>query len=708
MIDKLNNTNTIAESSNTIAESSNTIAESSNTIAESSNTITESLNALERQYKKDNTIIKLSQSWFANGTLRIQQPGIYKLTENIILEPNKNKTCFPLESQKEQYPSSPGPYSLGFFAGITIETDNVILDLNGFTIKQSNRFYLLQRFFSIIELASSPFITGQGPGKFGENVISPKNVVIKNGHLGLSSHHAIHGNGSSNLLIKNITIKDFEVGGISLNGVKNCIVKDVIVKDSLGTNLKVPVNGRFSSAVYLWRMFEKLKDKNLDNYSINFGKNQYSISEAHFNLDKMIREIAHIVESSNLRQPIHYKGILNEEFGNPSGLVDCSAIYGILFNKIGIAVNEFGACDPKCDKSNFSNNISLENVSINNLIVNPVEVVGILNEKKEFLKDFSGSLVMVTQLPWFKNNIDNKYSPKTQFVDKNGNYDMLLLNQVLLYKFFLDTNTKWAKGVAKISDNIVKWVTNTNTTLEHYGPVITARNGDIMGHVMKGSVALRMDFVKNSCVKNVSISNISNVGDLGLSSNELQGYIDGSVDNINKNKNMHNSSHLGHPKSNDNEVGYTGNTSRGVSMVNCDSVVVSNLDVNYITSRTGSSYGVDLLHNNIDTSINKSSIRNIQGTAQYLNVVPLTLQYKLPNWIPKAVGIIIRYLNKNCTSQECDISSISCVSSSCCLLVQSPTDNLTYSVGNQKKYDERDYQISNNSRDIMFDRRAIN
>ena len=68
MIDKLNNTNTIAESSNTISESSNTIAESSNTI-------TESLNALERQYKKDNTIIKLSQSWFANGTLRIHGPG---------------------------------------------------------------------------------------------------------------------------------------------------------------------------------------------------------------------------------------------------------------------------------------------------------------------------------------------------------------------------------------------------------------------------------------------------------------------------------------------------------------------------------------------------------------------------------------------------------------------------------------------------------
>ena len=34
-------------------------------------------------------------------------------------------------------------YILGFFAGISIESDNVILDLNGFSIKQSLRFYLL-------------------------------------------------------------------------------------------------------------------------------------------------------------------------------------------------------------------------------------------------------------------------------------------------------------------------------------------------------------------------------------------------------------------------------------------------------------------------------------------------------------------------------------------------------------------------------------
>ena len=44
-----------------------------------------------------------------------------------------------------------------FFAGITIETDDVILDLNGNALKMSERFYYSQPFFSIIELVCSHF-----------------------------------------------------------------------------------------------------------------------------------------------------------------------------------------------------------------------------------------------------------------------------------------------------------------------------------------------------------------------------------------------------------------------------------------------------------------------------------------------------------------------------------------------------------------------
>ena len=56
-----------------------------------------------------------------------------------------------------------GAYHLGFFAAITVESDDVILDLNGKSLKQSKLHNLQQRFYSHIELASAPFIPKQGP-----------------------------------------------------------------------------------------------------------------------------------------------------------------------------------------------------------------------------------------------------------------------------------------------------------------------------------------------------------------------------------------------------------------------------------------------------------------------------------------------------------------------------------------------------------------
>merc|ERR1711991_459070 len=59
-----------------------------------------------------------------------------------------------------------GPFTLGFFAGISIETNYVTIDLNGFTLSQHPLFYFQQRFFALIEMASQPFVPGQGILKF--------------------------------------------------------------------------------------------------------------------------------------------------------------------------------------------------------------------------------------------------------------------------------------------------------------------------------------------------------------------------------------------------------------------------------------------------------------------------------------------------------------------------------------------------------------
>ena len=157
-------------------------------------------------------MIELTQNDFTEGTVRITKPGIYILKENIIFNPNQSNDFFPRMNQLEKFPmGNSGPFHLGFFAAITVESDNVMIDLNGKTIKQSALHNIEQRFYAHIELASSPFIPNQGPGDFGKTIKIPKNVCIMNGTLGLSSHHGIHGNKMENVVIHNVVFKDFEV-----------------------------------------------------------------------------------------------------------------------------------------------------------------------------------------------------------------------------------------------------------------------------------------------------------------------------------------------------------------------------------------------------------------------------------------------------------------------------------------------------------------
>ena len=91
----------------------------------------------------------LSQSDFHNGTYRIQFPGTYRLTEDIDFEPRPDNDHWN-QLDDSHYPIN--QFYLGFFAAITIESNHVVVDLNGHTLQMSKKFYLLQRFFNVIEV----------------------------------------------------------------------------------------------------------------------------------------------------------------------------------------------------------------------------------------------------------------------------------------------------------------------------------------------------------------------------------------------------------------------------------------------------------------------------------------------------------------------------------------------------------------------------
>ena len=80
--------------------------------------------------KKESNVTMIQQSDFLNGTYRITKPGAYALKEDIVFHPNPDNDFKPTIQQIKEniYPSN--PFRLGCFAAITIETSNVILDLN--------------------------------------------------------------------------------------------------------------------------------------------------------------------------------------------------------------------------------------------------------------------------------------------------------------------------------------------------------------------------------------------------------------------------------------------------------------------------------------------------------------------------------------------------------------------------------------------------
>lgn len=602
---------------------------------------------LNAPFIRDNSIFKtpilLNNNHFANGTLRIKKSGYYKLTEHIVFNPNPDNDFVPTDEQaKGEYPTK-GPFVLGFFAAITVETENVFIDLNGFSITQSIEFYLRQRFFNIIELASSPFIPNQGPARFGAKIQSAKNTIIANGTLGLSSHNAIHGNACENILINGVNMINFEVGGISLNGSSNIKITNVNIRDPIGRSLKIGVNGRFSSAIFLTRKLSKLTKKT--DFKTQVGGKLVSILEIRDDLVNIINSVVNKNIQSGLRSVPQYT---EEEdiFNNPLGIPDCSAMYGILFNKVGIAINEFGCCTPQIkDDIKFSKNIIIDKVKIDGLIMDPRELVGLKNSKGDMQRDFSGNIIILPTKKWYEgfNNFDI-YSP---FYHPDGFYDKLLLLQVLTS--LLSEKDPSFKGNANIDKSVIKYVTRGNVSFHSIvgDNFKTYRNADIMNHVMKGLVAIRLDFTQNITISDTKITNILNISKLGLTNDYLGNYTDG--------KSSENPNHRGHPKSSNLDYGYTGNAVRGISSIFSTNVSIRNNLVSNLRSTCGSVLGIDIQKGNDKILVKNNLINTL--VAQCKGVVPYKGEYNT-NPVPIVAGVFIRRNNQEVNITNTQVSNI--------------------------------------------------
>lgn len=410
---------------------------------------------------------ELTNDDFNDGTFQIKKSGLYVLAEDIVFDPQPQ---FPIPGDPRYPMGENGPYHLGFFAAITIEAPDVIIDLNGHTISQSESHNLIQRFFSIIELANSPFIPKQGPHSFIDNFKSTERCVIRNGRLGRSSHHGIHGNGATDVLISNLEIADYEVAGIALNGADGAYIdRCVLHAKSSG----IQVNSLFSQSVFTRRVLESLGEKE---------------SQVYKDLDGDIEKtIAQIQERKSV----------TTYFANPSGKYDGN-MYGIVFNTLGVVVNDFLKSREKLDGNT---NILVSDTTIKPFTSKPIEVVAFSADDTDDaeLKAYGGKRMVGC----FGDVLDCNIIVSS---DRRAVPNSLFNAQIYI------AEKHPGCGTMNITQGIIDWAKSGDTLYNVVPDMTFVPQGDSMGHFMKGNIGCFVSGGTNVVLSGVSIEGVNNEG----------------------------------------------------------------------------------------------------------------------------------------------------------------------------------------------------
>ena len=428
----------------------------------------------------------LRQEDFDRGTYRIKRSGIYILKENIVFEPNPDNDHLPLPDDDEYK----GPaFMFGFFAAITVECHDVIIDLNCNTLRLSCVFALQQRFCSLIELASSPFNPNQCTANLGD-INYADTCWVKNGNIGLSPQHGIHGIGCNNILIEDLKIFNFEVGGITINRgdyicIRNC--------DIGASRQDVPVLRNYGALRLLIPFYQHAVSE-LNKIS---PKPEADIGNATFQLlllEQFSRQVRNDVLASGKVLDSRLWWLINK-----SGLPDGSAIYGIMLHPDGVGTNDY--CGDKLSKY-----IVVSNVSIHGLSSKPMEVVGLsANDKGEgVFVDPSGSVSPVTLMT----GIDG--------IDGRNVGTNHLAHSQLFYGYLCLKHPTLSKGLTNFNQDVVDWMNHTRNLNQMISSgYIHKCNSDWMFNVMKGVFGIRLGSLKHVYINNIKISYLRNEGLLG-------------------------------------------------------------------------------------------------------------------------------------------------------------------------------------------------
>ena len=591
---------------------------------------------LEDELKKDDImnvptdkIIYLYQSDFEHGTYRIRESGTYIVMEDIIFDFNAGDINDPLHpdawwpkgNQHKIYPGAKqyrDPYFLGFWAGITIETNNVILDLNSHSLAMSDAFYYHQRWFTTIALQSQYFLPGQvlcfslslslgfisfyhvfcvqsplyimyvqqqGPGFFGATPTFAEHIIIRNGVLGQSSHHNIHGHYNHDVTIEDIHCRDFETHGIQFNGFDGITLKNIEIGPS---STKVFLHGSFGHARFLLprlQQIAKAMDEDDEYFSLReedkkikfYGRdNAVSIQDIHDDLKLQLESVFKYVMTDEL--PIFNDKLTEEKwqqaldtFYNPSGLPHGAGMYGIFLNTVGASVLTYNL-----QTSTYSNNAVIHNINIHDLKHQMTEFIrmGVPNSGSIYLNALHGCLDARNLLDNIEDIGNDGYQPRYK-----GN---ILTDATIAMEYF---SNNWDILQASLiwHDRLFPW--SMGEDLDALNDFNIGCNGDAQVHAAKGLTGIRVDGVNDLHLKDITIKDISEITPPGT--NLCGQYSSFERDCVGKCG--------GHIRQKEPmQVGFSGHNLQGICLNAAKNVKVGKTNIHNLQSLYGLTFGISI------------------------------------------------------------------------------------------------------------------
>lgn len=574
-------------------------------------------------------VYELRQADFQAGTVYLRAPGKYLVMENIVFNPeevawNAERGVRPAElgpvlpsTRTHADPSVAMGQALGAFAAIVIAGSSIVLDLQGHRIDQSEEHALQQRFYATIELASAPFVPAQGPfdASTTPNFTPASHCIVRNGTLGRSSHHSIHGNVPSYVLMEGLVCENYEVAAIAINGGKHIWIRDCHLRGQRGaltpSTERVPVAGTYSNARYLVDFARGLPSYEALATAIDIAFFGILQREDWYVWDYDGPSVQLPTGQTVTREQIREAARL---FDNPSGLIDGSA-YGILSNSRGVAVGGF----PDTLPVDAAMHVVIQRVTIANVVGNVVETPALRYQNKAAIDPIGA--VLQTRLRARDGTFlacawnDDAPLVLTRYI---GN--ALLNAQVDVVR---NKAAYGARGRRAWADpSFLAWATQESVepwTASYYV------NCDVMMHTVKGVIGLKLDATMGVHVERVSVTRVENVGPLG---SDVEGdYTNPTVANA-----------AGVPYE-----GYQGGDSRGVSVAGSCDVVLRDVEIRDVLSACADVFGVDVLKHTRRVHLKDCIMSGVYRGGQGRRVLDYTCSWdRTINGavtIPRAMGV---------------------------------------------------------------------